>query len=316
MASLAGVGIDVVRGALIGTAEVVPGVSGGTIALIVGVYDRLIGSAAAVVRGTLSAVIDVPSGRGLARARGHFADVSWRVILPVLAGMATAVLVASALLAPAIESFPVETRAVFVGLILASLIVPIRMVGRWGAREVLLGALATVLAFVLTGLPAAGEAQPQLWFVAVAAAIAVCALVLPGVSGSFLLLAMGLYAPTLAAVNDRDLVYLGVFALGAVLGLGSFAPLLQWLLERRRQVTLAVMTGLMLGSLRALWPWQTEDGGVLAPVAEQLPLVIALVIAGAALVVALLVAESRLVRRHVASGPDVLAESSVSGPTE
>ena len=146
--------------------------------------------------------------------------------------------------------------------------------------------------------------------------IAVCALVLPGVSGSFLLLAMGLYAPTLAAVNDRDLVYLGVFALGAVLGLGSFVPLLQWLLERRRRVTLAVMTGLMLGSLRALWPWQTEDGGVLAPVAEQLPLVIALVIAGAALVVALLVAESRLVRRHVASGPDVLAESSVSGPTE
>ena len=99
MASLAGVGIDVVRGALIGTAEVVPGVSGGPIALIVGVYDRLIGSAAAVVRGTLSAVIDVPSGRGLARARGHFADVSWRVILPVLAGMATAfVLRASAII--------------------------------------------------------------------------------------------------------------------------------------------------------------------------------------------------------------------------
>nr|WP_294178304.1 DUF368 domain-containing protein [uncultured Schumannella sp.] len=309
MGSVAGVGIDVIRGALIGTAEVVPGVSGGTIALIVGVYDRLIGSAAAVVRGTVSAIVDVPSGRGTARARGHFSAVSWRVILPVLAGMAVAVLVASALLAPAIDSHPVETRAVFVGLILASLVVPIRMVGRWRSREVLLAVLAAVLAFVLTGLPAAGDAEPQLWFVAVAAAIAICALVLPGVSGSFLLLAMGLYAPTLEAVNDRDLVYLGVFALGAVLGLASFAPLLQWLLERRRQVTLAIMTGLMLGSLRALWPWQTETGGVLAPEGAQLPMVIALVVAGAALVVGLLFVESRLVRRRIATGRDVLAES-------
>ena len=190
----------------------------------------------------------------------------------------------------------------------ARLAVQVRILGEHHVSNVL-AALAAVLAFVLTGLPAAGDAEPQLWFVAVAAAIAICALVLPGVSGSFLLLAMGLYAPTLDAVNDRDLGYLGVFALGAVLGLASFAPLLQWLLERRRQVTLAIMTGLMLGSLRALWPWQTETGGVLAPEGAQLPMVIALVVAGAALVVGLLFVESRLVRRRIATGRDVLAES-------
>jgi putative membrane protein len=89
--------------------------------------------------------------------------------------------------------------------------------------------------------------------------------VLPGVSGSFLLLALGLYAPTIAAVNDRNWVYLLVFVLGAIVGLGAFSTLLSWLLSNKRRITLVIMTGLMLGSLRAIWPWQERQGGVLAP---------------------------------------------------
>lgn len=299
--------IDALRGVLIGTAEVVPGVSGGTIALIVGVYDDVIGSAGHLVRGLVAGAVDGVRRRGATRAREHLAQVKWAVVLPVIAGMFVAIFGAAAILAPLLESRPVETRAVFTGLILASLVVPIRMVGRWRSGDVVVAVLAAAAAFVLTGVPPGADQDPALWLVALAAAVAVCALVLPGVSGSFLLLAVGMYAPTLGAVNDRDFVYLGVFVLGAIAGLAAFVPLLQWLLEHRRSVTLAVMTGLMLGSLRALWPWQSEEGDVLAP-ADDVLAVVLLVLLGIAVVVTLLVIESHLVRRKLASGDDVLAE--------
>jgi putative membrane protein len=138
------------------------------------------------------------------------------------------------------------------------------MVGSaWGAKDFLIGAAATALGFALVSLPRQEVLSPNLLIVFLVAAVAVCALVLPGVSGSFLLLAMGFYAPTIAAVNDLDLAYLGIFVAGAVFGLAVFAKLLRWLLVNRRRVTLVVMTGLMLGSLRALWPWQDESGRAL-----------------------------------------------------
>lgn len=297
--------IDALRGGLIGFAEVIPGVSGGTIALVVGVYDTVIGSAAHLVRGVAVAVRDALGRRGMSRARGHLAQVRWGVLIPLVVGMAAAVVIGARVIAPLVEDHPGPTRAVFAGLILASLVVPIRMVGRWSPGLLAAAAFAAAAAFVLTGLPAAAAFEPPLWLVALAAAVAVCALVLPGMSGSFLLLAIGLYAPTLAAVNDRDLVYLGIFALGAVVGLALFVPVLQRLLERRRAITLAIMTGLMVGSLRALWPWQTDDGALQAP-GDDLLTMVGLMLAGAAVVVSLLVVESRLVRRRAASGEDVL----------
>ena len=294
--------LDVVRGALMGVAEVIPGVSGGTVALVVGVYEAVIGSAGHLVRGIAAAIVDPFRGRGLARSRTHLAQVRWGVVIPVGIGMLLAIVAASAIVAPLVEERPVETRAVFTGLIVASLIVPARMVGRWGAREVLLALAAAVLAVVLVGLPPVAEMEPALWLVAPAAAAAVCALVLPGVSGSFVLLTVGMYAPTLAAVNDRDYAYLGVFAVGAIIGLAAFVPTLQWLLEHRRRVTLAIMTGLLAGSLRALWPWQSEDGA-LEPAGSDAGLALLLALAGAAVVVALLIAERLVTRRTEGSGP-------------
>lgn len=287
------------RGALIGTVEIIPGVSGGTVALIIGVYETLIASAGHLARGVAYTVADVARRRGLDRARGEFAAVRWSVVLPVGFGMIAAVLVASAVLAPIIEAEPVASRALFAGLILASLVVPIRMVGgRWRAREYGLAAIGTVVGFVLTSLPQVDPLEPPLPVVALAAAFAVCALVVPGVSGSFLLLAVGMYAPTLAAVNERDLVYLGVFVLGAMVGLGLFVSVLQWLLEHRRRIMLATMTGLMLGSLRALWPWQ-EGGVVQAPGPDLVP-VLLLVALGAAAVGGVLLIESSVLRRAAA----------------
>ena len=162
-------------------------------------------------------------------------------------------------------------------------------------REYAIAAVGAVAGFLLTSLPQVDPLEPPLPVVALAAAFAVCALVVPGVSGSFILLAVGMYAPTLAAVNERDLVYLGVFILGAMIGLGLFVSVLQWLLVHRRRVMLAMMTGLMLGSLRALWPWQ-EGGTVQPPGPDALP-VLLLVLLGAAAVGGVLLIESAVLRR-------------------
>ncbi len=296
--------VDAVRGALIGFAEIVPGVSGGTIALIVGVYDALIDGAGHLARGVARAIGDGVRGRGFARAADHFRSVRWAVVLPIGIGMLAAIVIGAALLAPLLEAYPTGTKAVFAGLIAASLIVPIRMVGgRWSVREIGIGLLAAALTFFLTGLPQAPDVDPILPVVALAAAFAVCALVLPGVSGSYLLLTVGMYAPTLAAVNDRNFGYLGVFILGALIGLGLFVSVLQWLLSTHRRITLVVMTGLMLGSLRALWPWQTEEGGVL-PVGDDLPLVLLLVVIGASIVLVIMAIEAALLKRRMLS-PEV-----------
>lgn len=261
--------LDVLRGALIGLVEIVPGVSGGTIALVVGIYESLIESAGHGARGLVQLVVGPVRGRGLAPALEELRAVRWSLVLPVLAGMVVAVLSAARVLAPLIEEHPVESRAFFAGLILVSIAVPARMVGgRWRRREVLYAVAAAALAFLLTGLPPSTVEDPSLWVVGPAAAVAICALVLPGVSGSFILLAMGLYEPTLDALNDRDLGYVAVFALGAAVGLGAFVEVLRWLLHHHHRATLAVMTGVMVGSLRALWPWQDEDSGVLAPTGD------------------------------------------------
>lgn len=287
--------LDVLRGALIGAAEVVPGVSGGTIALVVGLYETLIGSAGHLVSAGRFAVTGHRARAGL-----ELAQVRWGVVLPVVLGMVTAVVVGASLLEPLLEEHPVGARAVFAGLILASLVVPFRMVGRWTPRLALLTVAGAAAAFVLTGLPPGSIDDPSLLVVLAAATVAICALVLPGVSGSFLLLTFGLYESTLGAVNDRDLAYLGVFALGALIGLSVFVKVLQHLLEHHHAPTLAVMTGLMAGSLRALWPWQTDDRQLLAP-SGDVGTVVLLVLAGASAIVVLLVVEARFGRTSAVS---------------
>lgn len=304
--------VDAVRGALIGIAEIIPGVSGGTIALIVGVYETLIDGAGNVVRGLVHLLIDPVRGRGTAEARRYFSEVPWAVLLSVGAGMLLAVVTAARLIAPLVEDHPVESRAFFSGLILVSIIVPARMVGsRWGLKEWVPAVIAAVAAFLLTGLPSASNDDPAWWMVAAAAAVAICALVLPGVSGSFILLTLGLYTPTLNAVNDRDLAYIATFALGAVIGLGAFVQVLRWLLHHRHRLTLAIMTGLMAGSLRALWPWQSEEGALQSP--TDVGPAVALFVIGGLVVLGLLVVESTLVRHRLATGEETLPARHTAG---
>lgn len=283
------------RGALIGAAEAVPGVSGGTVALVTGVYEAIIASAGHLVTAARFAFTE----RG--RARAELRQVRWDVLLPLAVGMLPALVIALLLLGPAVEEHPVPTRALFLGLVAAALLAPVTMLGtRWRVPEVVVAVLAAVAAFVLTGLPER-ELEPTLPVVFVAAAVAVCALVLPGVSGSFLLLALGLYVPTSEAVRDVDLAYIGVFGLGAVTGLALVVKGLQWLLVHRHRLTLAAMTGLIVGAMRALWPWQTDDRELLAP-DGQVALVIGLFLLGVVLVLVVFLVERRAAGRARRAG--------------
>jgi putative membrane protein len=259
--------LNFVRGTLIGIAELIPGISGGTIALITGVYKRVIDSAAEAVRGIV--LLFGFSKSNLEKSTTHFKAISWSLLIPMLIGMVTAIFVGAGIVEPLLEQYPTVTKAVFAGLIAASLFVPITLSGMgWKLSHYLVLVLSAFAAFAFTSIPRAADVDPSFIVIVVSAAFAVCALVLPGISGSYLLLALGMYAPTLAAVNDRDFGYLGTFVLGAILGLASFVSLLQWLLANKIKMTMVVMTGLMIGSLRALWPWQNETGAILMPEAN------------------------------------------------
>ncbi len=252
---------NVVRGALMGLAELVPGVSGGTVALIVGVYERLISSASHVVT-ALRLLVTGPDR--LASFRARLRQAEWRMLLPLLLGMGLAVLGLAGVMKAFVHDTPELARGLFLGMVAASVVVPLLLVDRAdlaGVAAKLRAGLVVlgfaVAAFWLTSLGGATSvADPPLIAVFFAASLAICALVLPGVSGSFLMLVLGLYEPTIGAVSERNLGYLAVFAAGAVLGLSLFVKALNWLLNRHHSFTMLAMTGLLLGSLRTLWPWQ------------------------------------------------------------
>lgn len=240
--------LNVLRGALIGSAELVPGISGGTIALIVGIYER------ALENGN-----DLISGR--------FKKVDWAFLATVAIGMFAAIFGLSTILSNFVENQVSISSALFMGMVAISIFVPIAMMdksARLTGKSIITFLIAAAVIFIVTGFTSEPVDDPSLIVVFFAAAIAVCALILPGVSGSLILLTMGLYQPIIGAVSDREMGTVAVFALGALCGLAAFVKLLNWLLHHHRNVTLAAMAGFMLGSLRALWPFgEGQDAGTL-----------------------------------------------------
>lgn len=287
--------VNLGRGALIGAVEVVPGVSGGTLALIVGIYQTLINSIADLVLSVRQLVGLAPGKASTKVALTTFRSLPWRLLIPVGIGMVAALILGAGIIEPLLLDQPIAMKALFFGLVIAGTYVPAHMVtkvGGWSPSYLLIAVISAVVVFFLTGLPQGNMSDPSLIVVFFSASIAICALVLPGVSGSYLLLTVGMYDPTIAAVNDRNFTYLAVFALGAILGLAIFVSVLKWLLENRAQITLVIITGLMVGSLRALWPWQGPEGELLAPT-EQIGVALALFLVGVALVAVLLVLERK-----------------------
>lgn len=237
------------RGFAMGTADLVPGVSGGTIALITGIYDRLITAIAAVDMKALAMVFQGDIKAALMRVDAGF-------LITLAGGMFTAIVVLASSIDWAMKAFPLPLWSFFFGLVLASTVSLARslrsdisgpqivapLIGAGVAASIALGQAFT-LETSLVGFFFAGM-------------IAICAMVLPGISGSFLLLLTGMYQPVIAAVVDLDLLVLTVFFAGCLIGLLAFARVLKALLARYRVTTLSTLTGVLAGSLIALWPWQ------------------------------------------------------------
>lgn len=281
------------RGALIGVVETVPGVSGGTVALVTGIYDELIEAGHRI---TAAARRLVTGPERVAGAREQLRGVNWLLVLPLLVGMVAAVLTVAGPVTGLVEDHPETMRALFLGLVAGSVLVPVRLSGgAWRGTELGLFALGAVGGLLLTSLPST-SLEPSPWVVAPAAAIAVCALVLPGVSGSFLLLSVGLYQPTLQAVDQRDLGYIAWFGLWALVGLVVIVKLMRILLTRHHRGTMVVLAGVMIGALRSLWPWQDASGALQGPGADW-PLMLLVALVGVVAVQLLVLVESRLAAR-------------------
>lgn len=240
-----------------GAADIVPGVSGGTIALVLGIYRRLVAS----IRAGSSAIGEAMRGRGT-RAVEWLRTVEWSLVLPLAVGIILAVLALSHFLETQLEQAPVQMSALFLGLVFGSAVVAWRLLLEPTGRLGWIVAASAVITFVVLGVresttpdavDQAGSVTLPLFFLA--AMFAVTAMILPGVSGSFLLVIVGMYGPVLAAVNDRAILELAVFVAGAIVGLALFSQVLHRALEGAHDVVMALLIGLMVGSLRVLWPW-------------------------------------------------------------
>ena len=238
------------KGLAMGLADLVPGVSGGTIAFISGIYDELVATIAGLDRRLLGALRE----RGV---RGVWQAGNLGFLAVLLAGIGTSVFAFAGLLHWLLANRPVELWAFFFGLVAASVLLVGRRVADRRAGIWILAAAGAVLAAVITSLPPLVRSDAPL-FLAAAAAVAACAMVLPGISGAFILLLLGAYAPVIAALDSLDLVRLAFVSLGIVAGLLAFSRILRRLLARHRTPTLAVLTGFLVGSLNALWPWKTR----------------------------------------------------------
>jgi putative membrane protein len=253
-----------VRGVAMGAADVVPGVSGGTVAFITGIYFRLLGAIGAV-----------PSAFYLSLAKGHWRrfwhEIDGTFLVTLLAGILLSIATLANLITRALDTYPVALWSFFFGLILASVW---HVLGQMNERRwwlfipVVLGA---AFAWWVTTLSAT-QIDPGALVFFFSGALAICAMILPGLSGSFVLLMLGMYGPVLAAVREMDLVLIGLFLGGCLVGLLSFARLLGMALRKAHDLVLAVLTGLMVGALNRVWPWQevihwrTSSGG------DQVPL--------------------------------------------
>lgn len=236
------------KGMAMGAADVVPGVSGGTIAFITGIYDKLLDSINSINFGLLKVIKSEGIGAAWKKVNGNF-------LVALFLGIGISILALSKQLEYVLETNPVLLWSFFFGLIIASIIYIGKQIKTWNPQAILglIAGIAVVLA--LSILPPLGNAT-SLGYIFICGVIAICAMILPGISGSFLLLILGAYPTVLGALNDRDLLLIGVFMLGALVGLLSFSRVLKWVFKNYENTTLAVLTGFLVGSLYKLWPWR------------------------------------------------------------
>ena len=236
------------KGFCMGAADVVPGVSGGTMAFILGIYEELIRA----IRSFDCDFIKLLSALRLKDALDH---VSYKFLLSVGTGIIVAIFSLARVLTWLLENQPVMIWSFFLGLILASTFTVSKYLEHWDLSVMVCILLGIAFSYILVGIvPMSTPESP--WFLVLSGSIAICAMILPGISGSFILVLLGKYHYVLEAVNNRDFITLFLVAAGACLGLLAFSRLLNWLLKRQHDLTISILAGLMLGSLRKIWPWK------------------------------------------------------------
>lgn len=255
------------KGMAMGAADVVPGVSGGTIALITGIYEELIFSIKSI---NLKALKLLLSGRPAA----FWKAINGSFLLSVLLGIAISIFSLAKGLTFLLHHYPILVWSFFFGLIVASAIYVARTIKAWNAGAVIAGIAGIVIAYFITVISPA-EANTTWFYIFFSGMIAICAMILPGISGSFILVLLGMYQFILGAVGDLNIPVLLVFVAGAAIGIIGFSNVLSWLLKKFHTLTIALLAGFMVGSLNKIWPWKeiTESfidrHGEVRPLAEK-----------------------------------------------
>jgi len=252
------------KGMAMGAADVVPGVSGGTIAFISGIYEELLGS----ISNVNLKLFKTLKKEGLKAA---WKQVNGNFLLSLFLGIFISVVTLAKAIKYLLENEPILLWSFFFGLVLASIIYVAKQITKWNFISVLLLLLSSFLAYYVTTLNPLVNENSSLLFLFLAGAIAICAMILPGISGAFILVLLGAYKTILTAVDDRDLKTIATVGLGAIVGLLSFSKILKWLFSNYKNYTLAALTGFIIGSLNKIWPWKetltwrTNSHGIKVP---------------------------------------------------
>jgi putative membrane protein len=249
--SLKDYGLIMLKGIGMGAADVVPGVSGGTIAFIVGIYEELLDSIKSIDGNSLKLLFT-------GKVAAFWKAINGNFLLSLVSGIAISIFSLAKLITYLLENQPVLIWSFFFGLVLASTLFVAKDIKKWDWKTVLGFIIGTIVAFYIT-VATPAETPNGLWFIFLCGAIAICAMILPGISGSFILVLLGKYFYVMEAVKNLDIVIIIVFVCGAVIGITSFSRLLSYLLRRLHDITIAVLAGFMLGSLNKVWPWKAED---------------------------------------------------------
>jgi len=237
------------KGMAMGAADVVPGVSGGTIAFISGIYNELIDS----INEFNFSKLKMLKSDGIVAT---FKAVNGYFLLSLFTGIGISVLSLAKLFKFLLETKPTFVWAFFFGLVLASILFIAKQITRWNILNIILLLIGAGLAYYITIIPAMGSVNNSPLFLIFAGALAICAMILPGISGAFILLLLGAYKPALDAIHNHDIKKIAFLALGAIVGLLSFAKVLKWLFSHYKNANLAILTGFVIGSLNKIWPWK------------------------------------------------------------
>jgi len=251
--------IVAVKGACMGAADVIPGVSGGTIAFIMGIYDDFVGALASINSEALKLLFT-------GKFKAFWKHINGSFLLSLAIGIGFSVIALAGLMQYLLEWHPIQTWSFFFGLIVASSIFILRGISGWKLREVLFLIFGGILGVVICTLSPT-QTPDAYWFIFLSGAIAICAMILPGISGSFILLILGKYQFIMGTISDlvsgvnvsQNLLIIGIFGVGAVVGILGFSKFLHWLLGRWEKETMIILAGFIIGSLVKVWPWSNKD---------------------------------------------------------